>query len=319
MITRPVGFLGLGVMGSAMSSHLLTGGWRVLGFDISAARLAEHRDRCGETADSPAEIGERCDLVVTSLPHAAALRAALGGAAGGPALDGPAVDGIKGLLDRPRAGLVVLETSTLELADKDAAQRTAAASSVTVLDCPMSGTGAQARAGDLVAYLSGDEAAKLTALPALQQMTRAVHDVGRFGNGTRMKLVANLLVAVHNLAAAEALLLAERAGLHLPTVLEAVGDGAGTSRMFEIRGPLMAKRLFDDATMKVSTFQKDLDIIGRFAADLHSPVPLLSTTAVFYRAAAAQGLGELDTASVFDVLRGLAEPTAGEPAIAPTA
>jgi 3-hydroxyisobutyrate dehydrogenase-like beta-hydroxyacid dehydrogenase len=294
MTTAGIGFVGLGVMGSAMSSHLLAAGERVFGFDLDPRRREEHRARGGDVALSPAEVTEVCDLVVSSLPSAGALDAVLSGP--------------DGLLASARPGLVVLETSTLDLASKQRAEQAARAVGATMLDCPMSGTGAQARAGDLVAYLSGEEAAKARAVRALEPMTRGVHDLGAFGNGTRMKLVANLLVGVHNLAAAEAMLLAEHAGLRPDLVLEAVGDGAGTSRMFEIRGPLMAARAFDEATMKVSTFLKDLDLIAAFADDVRSPVPLLTTTTLFYRAAAAQGRGDQDTACVFDVLAGLASP-----------
>lgn len=288
MLSDPIGFVGLGVMGAAMSSHLLRAGVPVVGFDLSADRVALHREAGGEVAASPAEVARRCELVVTSLPSAAALQAVL--------------TGPDGVLFADRR-IVVLETSTLDLADKISAFAAAEAAGIALLDCPMSGTGQQARDGDLVAYLSGDTAAKVSAGRALVHITRAVHDVGGFGNGTRMKLVANLLVAVHNLAAAEALLLAELAGLDLDQVLTAVGDGAGTSRMFEIRGPLMAARSFDEATMKVSTFQKDLDVITRFAASLGVPVPLLATTATYYQAAADGGRGEQDTASVVEVLR----------------
>jgi L-threonate 2-dehydrogenase len=144
------------------------------------------------------------------------------------------------LAARAALGLTVIETSTLAPEDKEAERQFLAGHQAWLLDCPVSGTGSQARDKDLVAYLSGDEAAKARALPVLAAMTREIYDVGDFGNGRKLKLVANLLVAVHNVAGAEALVLAERAGLDLATVLATVGDGAGTSRMFEVRGPAMA-------------------------------------------------------------------------------
>jgi len=293
-VTAPVGFVGLGVMGGAMSSHLLAAGTPVVGFDLDQGRLAEHRARGGLTAGSPAEVARQCSTVVLSLPHDAALLAAL--------------DGPTGLLAGAAPGLVAVETSTLRLATKEAAEERARAAGVLLLDCPMSGTGAQARTADLVAYVSGDDGAKARAQDALTAFTRAVYDVGAFGNGTRMKLVANLLVGVHNLAAAEALLLADRAGLDPDQVLAAVGDGAGSSRMFEVRGPMMVGGDFAEATMRVSTFLKDLDLIAGFADELATPVPLLALTTVFYRAAAAQGRGDQDTACVYDVLAGMAAP-----------
>ncbi|MCV2488845.1 NAD(P)-dependent oxidoreductase [Geodermatophilus sp. YIM 151500] len=289
---EPVGFVGLGVMGSAMSGHLLAAGFPVLGFDVDAGRRAQHEARGGSVCASPAEVAAATDVVVTSLPSAAALLAV--------------VDGEQGLAAGARPGLVVVETSTLSPETKEEGRRRAAAFGATLLDCPMSGTGQQARDGDLIAYLSGDPEAKERALPVLVAFTRAQHDLGAFGQGTTMKLVANLLVAVHNVAAAEALLLAQRAGLDLDTVLAAVGDGAGGSRMLQVRGPLMAAGRFDEPTATVATMLKDNALIAGFAASVASPTPLFAASAVLYHAAVAQGrLGE-DTACVYGVLQRLA-------------
>jgi 3-hydroxyisobutyrate dehydrogenase-like beta-hydroxyacid dehydrogenase len=295
MTAFPVGFVGLGVMGGAMSARVLAGSTAVTGYDPDPDRTSEHVARGGHAAATPRDAAAGSAVLVTSLPHPQALTSAL--------------QGPDGVLAGAHPGLVVLETSTLGLAAKEAARTALAEVGATLLDCPMSGTGAQARTGDVVAYLSGDDDAKVLARPVLDAFTRGTHDLGAFGNGTRVKLVANLLVAVHNTAAAEALVLAQRAGLDLDVVLRAVGDGAGTSRMLEVRGPLMARGEFDDATMRVSTFLKDLDLINEFAHEVAVPVPLLALTSVLYRAAAAQGRGSQDTASVFAVLAGLAGVT----------
>lgn len=293
MTVTTVGFVGLGIMGSAMSGHLLRAGSPVVGFDVDPRRLAQHRERGGSVAASPADVAGAVDLVVTSLPSTTALAEVL--------------DGGGGLADGARPGLIVLETSTLGPDTKEAARDTAAGFGAALLDCPMSGTGQQARDGDLVAYLSGDAvAAKAVALDVLRGFTRAQYDLGAFGNGTRMKLVANLLVAVHNAAAAEALLLAERAGLDLGQVLQAVGDGAGGSRMLQVRGPLMAAGSYDEPTATVGVMQKDNALIAAFAAGLASPTPLFSATNVLYTAALAQGRLDQDTACVFGVLQRLA-------------
>ncbi len=294
---EPVGFIGLGTMGSAMSSHLLRAGYAVTGYDIDPSRLEEHVERGGHRAASPAEVVTDAEIVVTSLPSAAALSDVL--------------RGDQGLASQPKAGLLIIETSTLPAEVKEEARRFLAGHGKTLLDCPISGTGAQARRRDIVAYLSGDEDAKARAEPVLSAMTRNWHDVGPFGNGMRMKIVANLLVAVHNLAAAEALVLAEKAGLDLPMVLRAVSDGAGSSRMFELRGPLMARGNYSEPGMRTRVFAKDIEIIEACAAGLRSPTPLFSLASTFYRAALAQGRGRDDTACVHAVLRQLA--TGDEP------
>jgi len=287
-----IGFIGLGVMGSAMSSHLINAGHQVIGYDVAAAALSGHAARGGTVAGSPAEVAANTSLIVTSLPSAAALAEVLRGS--------------QGLAARPVPGLTVIETSTLAPEEKEDERRFLTGRGGWLLDCPMSGTGAQAQRGDLVAYLSGDDAAKARALPVLAGMTRQVYDVGAFGNGSKMKIVANLLVAVHNLAAAEALVLAERAGLDLATVLTAVGDGAGTSRMFEVRGPAMAEEDYAQPGIQAKVFDKDMGIIAAFAGQLRSPTPLFTLASAFYQAALAQGHGNDDTSSVHAVLKQLA-------------
>jgi putative dehydrogenase len=289
-------------MGSAMSGHLLAAGFRVAGYDIDPDRLAEHAGRGGDVAASPAQAAASAaaasaaaasaasgadagtTVVVTSLPSAAALGEVAGGLAG---------------------GLVVIETSTLPIDVKERARDALAARGGTLLDCPLSGTGAQARRNDLVAYLSGDDAAKQHAAPVLRAMTRGYFDVGEFGNGMRMKIVANHLVTVHNLAAAEALILAERSGLDLAMVLDAISAGAGASRMFQIRGPAMAAGDYTGPGIRAEVFAKDIDIIDALANALRVPTPLFAAASVYYRAALAQGRGGQDTACVHAVLKQL--------------
>jgi 3-hydroxyisobutyrate dehydrogenase-like beta-hydroxyacid dehydrogenase len=287
-----VGVVGLGVMGSAMSTHLLAARFDVLGFDVDETRRAEHAARGGTGCASAAEVAAGAEVVITSLPSAAALLNVL---------DGPA-----GLCTGGRAGLVVVETSTLSPETKRAGHDRAQQRGATLLDCPLSGTGQQVRDGDAVAYLSGDPAAKRTALPVLAACTRAQHDLGEFGQGTLMKLVANLLVTVHNAAAAEALLLAQRAGLDLRRVIDVVGDGAGGSRMLAVRGPLMAEGRYGEPTATVATIRKDNALIAEFAAGLASPTPLFAAAAVLYQAAVAQDRLQEDSACVFAVLERLA-------------
>ncbi len=286
-MTDTVGFIGLGVMGSALSAHLLAAGWQVAGYDIDPAALAAHQDRGGTGVASSAEVARHAEIVVTSLPTAQALR-----------------DVTRELAAHP--GRVVIETSTLPVPVKEEARNFLAERGAVLLDCPLSGTGGQARNKDVVAYLSGPADAKARAEPVLRAMTRGIHDVGEFGNGSAVKFIANLLVAVHNTAAAEALVLAERAGLDLATVLAAVSDGAGTSRMFEVRGPAMAAADYSGPGVRTSVFGKDLDIIAGFARDVGSPTPLFALASAFYTAALAQGRADEDAACVHAVLRAMA-------------
>jgi 3-hydroxyisobutyrate dehydrogenase-like beta-hydroxyacid dehydrogenase len=192
---------------------------------------------------------------------------------------------------------------------KEAARDVLAKRGVIVLDCPLSGTGAQARVKDLLIYVSGDRAAYRKSVPVLEGFTSANYYVGPFGSGSKMKFVANLLVAIHNVAAAEAMVLGMKAGLDPAQVLKVVAGGAGGSRMFQVRGPMMVKGDYSAATMKNEVWQKDMTIIGDFARELDCPTPLFAASAPIYNAAMAMGLGKEDTGAVCAVL----EEMAGNP------
>ena len=287
-----VGFVGLGIMGTALSANLAKAGFRVIGFDVDASRIEVLTGNGGHGASSAQDVAKHCDLVITSLPSPAALR--------------DAVSGPKGLLAAKRRGLIVSECSTLTLKDKLEARDALKAGGIAMLDSPLSGTGAQAARKDLVVLSSGDKEAYELFVPVYRDIARAHHFLGEFGNGSRMKYIANLLVAVHNVAAAEALVLAERAGLDVAETHRIISDGGGTSRMFEVRGGMMANRVYEPAQMKMDIWMKDLDIIGGFARDLHCPTPLFSASVQLYESALAQGHTKEDTAAVHAVLESMA-------------
>ena len=136
---------------------------------------------------------------------------------------------------------VIVEASTFTLEDKTRAEAALRKAGHVMLDCPVSGTGAQAKVKDLVVYASGGAAEIKKLRPMFAGFTRAVHDVGAFGNGSRMKYVANLLVAIHNVASAEAMVLGMKAGLPPQLIFDLIKTGAGNSRIFELRAPMMVK------------------------------------------------------------------------------
>jgi len=281
-----VGVIGLGIMGSAIATNLARAGFPVHGYDVVAARGRALR-RAGVTAErSAAEVAVRAPVIVTSLPNSEALLQ------------------ISTVLKR--RGAVVVETSTLPIEDKLVAQKNFSRSGIILLDCPLSGTGAQAKIRDLVVLGSGERKAFEKAVPVLQGFARSHYYLGAFGNGSRMKFVANLLVAIHNVSAAEAFVLGMKAGLDPKTIYQVIGDGAGASRMFQVRGPQMVAGRYRDATMKVEVWQKDMKVIADFAARLGVPTPLFNASAALYNAAMAQGHAKDDTASVCAVLESLA-------------
>ena len=282
---KAVGVIGLGIMGSAMSANLVKAGFTVCGYDIVTARSSVLKKAGGKPAGSAAEVAARARVLITSLPSA---------------------DALHQIAAELETQCTVVETSTLPIEDKRLARETLAKKHIVLLDCPLSGTGAQAKTKDLSVYGSGDKAAFSSVIPVLKAFSRSHYYLGEFGNGSKMKYVANLLVAIHNVAAAEAFVLGMKAGLDPQTILEVAGDGAGSSRMFQVRGPQMVAGRYDQATMKVEVWQKDMKIIGEYATRLGVPTPLFNASAAIYTAAMAQGFEKQDTAAVCAVLEAMA-------------
>jgi putative dehydrogenase len=286
MPKKSVAAIGLGIMGGAIARNLIARGFAVCGFDIDEGRRKTLAAAGARIAGSAAEAAEGADIVLTSLPSAAALEATAAGL----------------VVARARQGLVVAELSTLPIADKEKARERLAEAGITLLDCPLSGTGAQAKTGDLALFGSGEEAAYRACEDVFAGFTRVAHYLGAFGNGSRMKFVANLLVAVHNVATAEAIVLGRKAGLDPATVARVIASGAGSSRIFELRSPMMVEGVYTPPTATIEMFQKDISIIAAFARELGVETPVFSASAPVYAAAQRQGRGGEDGAAVCAVL-----------------
>jgi 3-hydroxyisobutyrate dehydrogenase-like beta-hydroxyacid dehydrogenase len=275
-------------MGSAISANLVKAGFRTFGYDVLAGPRNALKRAGGIAARSAGDVAARADILLTSLPSAQALESVA-----------------EQFAAKRRSGIVV-EMSTLPIDVKLGVRDTLRKKGIVMLDCPLSGTGAQARLKDLVVLGSGERAAFSKVLPVFKGFSRSQHYLGEFGNGSKMKYVANLLVAIHNVAAAEAFVLGMKAGLDAETIYKVAGDGAGTSRMFQVRGPQMVAGNYQDATMKVEVWQKDMKIIGEYATRLGVPTPLFNVSAAVYTAAMAQGFEKQDTAAVCAVLEAMA-------------
>jgi 3-hydroxyisobutyrate dehydrogenase-like beta-hydroxyacid dehydrogenase len=287
-----VGVAGLGIMGSAMGDNLLKAGFKVTGYDPVPTQRALLKKAGGKVAANAGATAVGTQLVITSLPSAKAL-----------------AEVAEAIAQKGARGLIVVETSTLPIPVKEAARKVLAKAGMVMLDCPLSGTGAQARVKDLSVYASGPASAIRQAIPVFEGFARSHYNVGPFGAGSKMKFIANLLVSIHNVSAAEAIVLGKKAGLDAALVYKVIGDGAGSSRMFQVRGPMMVEGDYSDATMKVKTWQKDVQIISDFLREVDCPAPLFMAASPFYNAAMAMGLADADTASVCQVLEQWAGPS----------
>ena len=292
---RTTGVVGLGIMGSAMCGHLIERGHAVVGFDVAEQRRADLERAGGRAAESARSVAEQSDVVITSLATVDA-----------------ALQVCTELATVAREGLVVAETSTLPHQVKERCRQLLTDAGVELLDCPLSGTGAQALERDVVVYGSGDEAAFERIRPVLSAFSRSVRYLGPFGRGSTMKLVANLLVAVHNASTAEAFALGEAAGLDPQQIYDTIRDGAGNSVIFEKRGKLMIDRSYLPATAKISMFVKDVALITEFAGRLGLETPMVDASRALYDRGVAQGFADADAAALLDVLRSAERPAREE-------
>lgn len=286
-----VGVIGLGLLGHAVASRLLAGGreaWDVVGYDVVPARVAELVRLGGRGAASAAEVAA-ADAVCVVLPSLASVE--------------EVILGPGGLVARKRPGQTIVQMSTISPALTRRLAREVDARGMHFLDCPISGTSAMVERGNGVVFVGGERAVFERWRAMLDAVLPRPVYVGEPGQAMVLKLVANLLVALHSAAAAEALAMARRAGLDLGLVLDVLGSGAASSRMLEVRGPLIVKGEFPPQ-MKLELFMKDLHLIQEAAGEIGAPLPLTDVAERLYAAVHAAGHGPEDLAVVVKALEG---------------
>jgi len=284
----PVGHVGLGAIGLPVAENLLAAGFPAIGYRRTREALGPFSAAGGTVADSVREVYEGARVIVQCLPSAAALREVIDAAEAAMA-----------------PGTVVVELSTYALRDKRAAADRVASAGGVLLDAAVSGTPGMTKARQCGLYVSGPPEAIDRVRPVLDAISDNVVLTGAFGRATQMKLVANHLLAIHALAAAEALARARRGGLDLHEVVGMVSKGAGSSRMFEIRGPWMAERRFEPAPGPIDTLRPYLGLVTELAREAGGATPLLDVAKAHFDAASAGGRGHQDLAAMIDVLADL--------------
>jgi 3-hydroxyisobutyrate dehydrogenase-like beta-hydroxyacid dehydrogenase len=282
-----VGLVGLGLLGGAVAARLRGAGHAVIGHDVVPACVERLLALGGAAAKSAAEVAARAEVVCTLLPSLGAVEEAILGA--------------DGVLAGARPGLAVCQMSTISPALTERLARETAARGFVFLDCPVSGTSGMVAAGHGVIFVGGERSAYERWRPLLESILPSAVHVGAAGHAMLLKLVANLLVALNSASAAEALALAQRGGLDPQMVLEVLKTGAATSRMLDVRGPLMVRGEFP-AQMKLDLFMKDLHLIQDAAGAVGARLPLTDVAERLYAAAQAAGHGTEDLAVVITEL-----------------
>jgi 3-hydroxyisobutyrate dehydrogenase-like beta-hydroxyacid dehydrogenase len=283
-MSEAIGFIGLGVLGSAMASNLVKGGFTVVGFDTVAERMTSLEGDGGQSAVSPKDVADRSDVVILCLPTADALFDVVGGK--------------DGLRDGGSKGQIVIEVSTFAIADKENARAELAAAGKILLDCPVSGNRILALKRQLTAFGSGEEAAYAAVEHIISGFAHRTFYVGEFGAGMKMKFCGNILNLVHNSVAAEVMVLGMKAGLDPELIHKVISGSGSSSSMFEVRGALMVEEDYDKEGMNFSTPLKDSRLISAHAADHLCPIPIYQAALQPYYAAVAQGHHDEDASSV---------------------
>ena len=285
--TKKIGLIGLGIIGSSILRNIHDSEFSPIGFDIDQKIIDTLNHEGLNTSSSLKEIIDQSSIIITSLPNNKALD--------------ETIDLI--IQEDNRKVELLIETSTLSLECKIKNKERLNAINVDILDCPISGTGRQAENKDIVMYASGLKESYEMALPVLETFSRESFFLGDFGNATKVKLIANLLVSIHNVASAEAIRLGEKSGLDLNELYKVISSGAATSKIFELRAPMMIAKDYSPASMKMNVWKKDMELIRDMLDNHEIDSPLFKMTEQLYKKAEELHLNELDTASVMEVLR----------------
>ncbi|HEX9821992.1 MAG TPA: NAD(P)-dependent oxidoreductase [Methylomirabilota bacterium] len=282
-----IGIVGVGLLGHAVASRLRDAGHAVVGYDIVPGRLDRLAALGGTPATSAADVARGSEAVCTLLPSLAAVE--------------HAILGRDGIVAGARSGQTIFQMSTISPALTERLAQETAARGLAFLDCPISGTSGMVARGHGVIFVGGDRAAYERWRPLLESVLPGPVHIGAAGRAMLLKLVANLLVALNSASVAEALTMARRGGLDPRMVLDVLRTGAATSRMLEVRGPMMVSGEFP-AQMKLDLFMKDLHLIQEAAGVVGARVPLTDVAERLYAAAQTAGHGGEDLAVVITEL-----------------
>ncbi|HIA81403.1 MAG TPA: NAD(P)-dependent oxidoreductase [Rhodospirillales bacterium] len=280
-----VGIIGLGAMGGIYARHLLNAGFEVIGCDLVEAHLGPLMEQGMEHAKTPKDTAEKVDVLISSLPSLKAVQ--------------EVIDGDDGILRCKKQGQILIDTTTLKVEDKILLGELMAEGGKIFLDAPISGTPPMVDALQGSLYVSGDKPAYERCCPIIEGFTGTNYYVGPVGDASKMKILANYLVGVHTLAAAECMVLGLKAGLDPKLIHEVLPKGAGGSTMLQVRGEYMAKSdyRYEEGTI-FNVFQKDMNIITEYAASLKSPIHLFAAARQTFNSAVALGLDHLELAAV---------------------
>jgi putative dehydrogenase len=299
VVGQRIGLIGLGAMGAGMAGSLRRAGCDIHVCDVREGAAAAFAKNGGTACATPAELASHCDVVVSVVVNAAQTETVLFGG-----------DGASGAAAAMRPGSVFVMCSTVDPNVSIAFERRLEAMGLLYVDAPISGGAAKAASGEMTVMGAAKPEAWAKAEPFLKAMAAKVYRLGeRAGNGSKVKIINQLLAGVHIAAAAEAMALGLREGVDAAALYEVITHSAGNSWMFENR---MAHVLAGDYTplSAVDIFVKDLGLVLDTARATKFPLPLASTAHQMFMQASSAGFAKEDDSAVIKIFPGITLPTA---------
>lgn len=281
---RTVGFIGLGAMGAPMARNLHAAGFQLRVYNRNRARAAGFAELGIEVFESAADVARDAEYVVSMVADDIATREVMLSSTGA--------------LETVAPGTVIVDCSTNTPAMAREAARAAAARGAAYLDAPVSGSITQAAQRELVFMVGGDTAAYEQAQPLFEAMGRMHCRIGECGAGATLKLINNMLSGTVNAALAEAISVAEAAGVDRAAAQQVLAEGAAGSRLFKTKIPKMFTRDFSPH-FQLALMEKDLRYFLALAQEVDRPAPIGSMVRSQLQAARRAGLGGLDVSAIF--------------------
>jgi 2-hydroxy-3-oxopropionate reductase len=286
-----VGYIGLGLMGKSIARNILKAGFPVVVHNRSRAAVDELVSEGAVAANSPKEVASQVDIIFTNLP------------------DSPDVEkvvlGENGIIEGARAGLIVIDNSTIKPASARMIAEKLKEKNIFSLDAPVSGGDIGARNATLTIMLGGDAEALEKALPVLQAMGKTITLVGDAGAGQVAKAANQIMVAAQMVAMGELLVFSKKAGVDPRKVVDAIKAGAAQCWALDIKTP----RLFDgnrEPGFKSYMQLKDMNIVLETAREYNVPISATEENTKLYQQMIDMGMGELDNSAVLGVIEKLA-------------
>ena len=285
---KTIGSIGLGAMGGSYAKFLIEDNYTVYGVDPDTQNAEIFTSLGGLLLNNIRDLVDKCNVIILSVPTVPIFK--------------KVINEIE-INGRSNESKILIDMNTISLGDKIETKNKLEKLNINMVDAPVSGTGAQAKVKDIVVMSSGDKIIIDECEDIFRSFSKQNIYVGDFGNGIKFKILANLLVTVHNTVTAEALLLGQKAGLEEKMIYQVLNAGAATSVMLDKRMPLMINKNYEPATASMRIFLKDIDVITNYLKSNNLSSPTFEAAANLYNQSKENIPITHDTAAIYEQLK----------------